>query len=1336
MEYPHGYVYSIDHDSLTDDNEMVITRAKFSKLLGVYYDLRTGNYPYCGPLDIIHSCNMGDEEYLEMKEKENFSVFPHSHEENCGGRQQDKFNCGVICFKSSINLLRGQRSMMQNKEISQKNCNEVRRNWFAFLRKFVETIYPGWTSKTSSLLTPNVLTNIENYDSDDFDNITKEEARKIIHHKKEVRKCDDDDISEDNVDETVVETNNDKEEERNDFIMNEVTLKSNGFNTLTFSKKTKKVSSTLGQSSLTPYHNRSIEKGEEANPSKKVGMKIGNIDDPYISEDNVVGNVVLSKKNKIHKEISTEGNDCRTPEEMANKGLTKMAVEKADGGEKFNANGTEVNRKKLSKKDLENDCEYQKKSDTSNNDEDSNQDTNEVSQVRTKPTINELEKEVTNGDREAVRTETDKKMCEEISPSNEKDVEHRSMIDNITNNTQSQNDYRHNTEKETDGEKCFLPPVSNDNTHDENVSLLSGNKDDEQEVTNDERGQKRNESEIDKNKEQSMNKYVEDGKTVTNVNDCVTTPAVLNDNGNEQNVALQSGNKEDEQEETNDECEQDSNESKIYNKREQSMNNDVKDGKTYTNVNDSVTTTGVEKLTKAQHHVTLNENEQLDVESTSGDDKEKNRVQEEDSLGENDAEVEVIGKAKTAVTKSDINVSEFSNGNTTTLSPRKSAHNTNEDIEDISDASLSVSLSDCTDDSQKQGSAVEATVLVAGNSKYNGGTKVANVNLPDASDESTTKASEGERNLRDRKVCGIFEKEDKKEMVIRQGTRTITMSVVTQLSWLFGEGFYLRNTTNSDDRELEREHFVQKMKTYDTVFMSDLFRRHAPTSETINDEGNGEDTRRIVSGAIYEIVTFTQRQYKYKRYLNEKRQIVSERQVTGYKPTSKAIILHNISTAFYFRKFGYARCLLERICNVFKDNATYIYCVLTQEEIGFFPSGNPGLEKSEQFLKDMGFQKDPKNENFNLTLVNEKNNTEKAFSSEENVIYRCSTTHIRSMDNESKMYKTAKYLELHKNMIKRIIFTDEINEDEDLDMYMQKFEKKKSYVVKKSVKDKFSIPELIGKRKRKEVDRYIPALREKKKDMKHKINEKEDAMTDVGEEEDDIDTSTYKYYGFNIHFGWRRVEEVEVETTLLERAQDNPDRILFIPTGDRPSQQAPTTVHEEISMLPIIKRSFHVGSRTALNYGACQWMAAAMLIDLENEHESRKMIKYMEVDPSRVTWKFMYTGEESLSNILPKVTSYRVMRVKSKSQPKKQFLMNCHRGKFVVVLLDNNYNERHVVGIDCDSDPRMIWDCAERQALTLTLENLNRCTGEGTICIGIKVAGQIAKKLISKKKFS
>ena len=61
------------------------------------------------------------------------------------------------------------------------------------------------------------------------------------------------------------------------------------------------------------------------------------------------------------------------------------------------------------------------------------------------------------------------------------------------------------------------------------------------------------------------------------------------------------------------------------------------------------------------------------------------------------------------------------------------------------------------------------------------------------------------------------------------------------------------------------------MKKYDTVFMSDQFRRMAPNSETINDPGTGEDTRRIVSAAIIEIVTFTQRQYKYKRFLNSKR---------------------------------------------------------------------------------------------------------------------------------------------------------------------------------------------------------------------------------------------------------------------------------------------------------------------------------------------------------------------------------------------------------------------------------------------------------------------------------
>ena len=74
------------------------------------------------------------------------------------------------------------------------------------------------------------------------------------------------------------------------------------------------------------------------------------------------------------------------------------------------------------------------------------------------------------------------------------------------------------------------------------------------------------------------------------------------------------------------------------------------------------------------------------------------------------------------------------------------------------------------------------------------------------------------------------------------------------------------------------------------------------------------------------------------------------------------------------------------------------------------------------------------------------------------------------------------------------------------------------------------------------------------------------------------------------------------------------------------------------------------------------------------------------------------------------------------------FLFHATIGKYVCVLQDNNYAQNHVIAIDCESSPKLIWDCAETNALRLSQENLNRCAGQGLVCIAIKCIGELKQK--------
>ena len=116
----------------------------------------------------------------------------------------------------------------------------------------------------------------------------------------------------------------------------------------------------------------------------------------------------------------------------------------------------------------------------------------------------------------------------------------------------------------------------------------------------------------------------------------------------------------------------------------------------------------------------------------------------------------------------------------------------------------------------------------------------------------------------------------------------------------------------------------------------------------------------------------------------------------------------------------------------------------------------------------------------------------------------------------------------------------------------------------------------------------------------------------------------------------------------------------------------------------------------------------------------------------------MYKGKTSLAEMLSKITHYKLQKVTRKQQKNQHdvidFLLSTAKGKYVCILQDNNYSQSHVVEVDCSSSPKLIWDCAESNALLLSRENLDRCTGENTTCRVIKTIGEIVLKTDSKNR--
>ena len=121
-------------------------------------------------------------------------------------------------------------------------------------------------------------------------------------------------------------------------------------------------------------------------------------------------------------------------------------------------------------------------------------------------------------------------------------------------------------------------------------------------------------------------------------------------------------------------------------------------------------------------------------------------------------------------------------------------------------------------------------------------------------------------------------------------------------------------------------------------------------------------------------------------------------------------------------------------------------------------------------------------------------------------------------------------------------------------------------------------------------------------------------------------------------------------------------------------------------------------------------------------------MSFMKQNPSQVNWKPLFKGKHSLGRMLAKITNYELRKVKINTSNYIPFLMNTKTGKYVCVVTDNNYAEKHVIGIDCESDPKLIWDTSEKQAMELSHENLDKCTGTGNYCLKIRTIGEIVEK--------
>lgn len=139
---------------------------------------------------------------------------------------------------------------------------------------------------------------------------------------------------------------------------------------------------------------------------------------------------------------------------------------------------------------------------------------------------------------------------------------------------------------------------------------------------------------------------------------------------------------------------------------------------------------------------------------------------------------------------------------------------------------------------------------------------------------------------------------------------------------LFSYSYIIDGNYHQHIKTEENEYFLQKMKEFDTYYISRII--------------NGSSTSLLLTAAIIEVGTMNLRTHKYEKKDDGNGNIVYDSKVTGYKPKSKFIILHNIATVYDNRGRGYAKALLEGIAKHFFGKNVYMYWFKKDKEEGFF----------------------------------------------------------------------------------------------------------------------------------------------------------------------------------------------------------------------------------------------------------------------------------------------------------------------------------------------------------------------------------------------------------------
>ena len=155
----------------------------------------------------------------------------------------------------------------------------------------------------------------------------------------------------------------------------------------------------------------------------------------------------------------------------------------------------------------------------------------------------------------------------------------------------------------------------------------------------------------------------------------------------------------------------------------------------------------------------------------------------------------------------------------------------------------------------------------------------------------------------------------------------------------------------------------------------------------------------------------------------------------------------------------------------------------------------------------------------------------------------------------------------------------------------------------------------------------------------------------------------------------------------------------------------------------------------------CVWLSACLLIHYVDDKLATAMIDHYAQDQESFEWLDVFhrkkrSGKHN-SNLCDQLRNlknnqYDLLKIKLCNSNESNNLTDIilkerSEGLFVAVLMDDNGNMSHAVGIDVSK--QVIYDCMEEKILELNNDNLCTCCGGNATFHHIAIAGELKRKM-------